>query len=372
MITRPITRSIRRSITRAINNPYGAVTDSWTPLELFKSGEKGIWYDPSDLSTLYQDAAGTIPVTADGDPVGLMLDKSGNGNHATQSTSSYRPVYRRGDSRGVVNLISGSESAAGLYLSLGASRTNYSGDYPEGAGGAIKLTEGMSLGRQSTRHSIKGVKVGAVYNLSLLAFPLERSVLHIGFNSTSRFLKVDLLNNTYNKGFSLIDVEIVSVGGGWVSISCNVPAETYTTLDLGVQLDLSDTSLLGQEYQGDGVSGLVVTKIQFTKGAERKAYQRNGSHLGGVATGTEGDLEWLEYDTVDDELLVPLTEMIGATVSYANSDGVTLTHPNNIPTGTYTLERVDAHGFDYARVIVDRELTLKEQSEVIAYLEGKA
>lgn len=35
-----------------------------------------IWYDPSDWSTLFQDSAGTIPVTAVGDPVGLMLDKS--------------------------------------------------------------------------------------------------------------------------------------------------------------------------------------------------------------------------------------------------------------------------------------------------------
>jgi len=45
------------------------------PLSLFANGEQGAWYDPSDLTTLYQDAAGTTPVTADGDPVGLMLDK---------------------------------------------------------------------------------------------------------------------------------------------------------------------------------------------------------------------------------------------------------------------------------------------------------
>jgi len=66
----------------------------WTPLQLFLAGVLGVWYDPSDLSTLFQDAAGTIPVTADGDPVGLMLDKSGNGNHAIQAVSGSRPVYR--------------------------------------------------------------------------------------------------------------------------------------------------------------------------------------------------------------------------------------------------------------------------------------
>ena len=43
---------------------------------LFSNGEQGFFYDPNDLTTLYQDAAGTIPVTAAGQPVGLMLDKS--------------------------------------------------------------------------------------------------------------------------------------------------------------------------------------------------------------------------------------------------------------------------------------------------------
>lgn len=43
---------------------------------LFASGEQGAWYDPSDLTTMFQDSAGTTPVTADGQPVGLILDKS--------------------------------------------------------------------------------------------------------------------------------------------------------------------------------------------------------------------------------------------------------------------------------------------------------
>lgn len=42
----------------------------------FSNGEQGVWYDPSDRTTLYQDAAGTTPVTAMEQPVGLILDKS--------------------------------------------------------------------------------------------------------------------------------------------------------------------------------------------------------------------------------------------------------------------------------------------------------
>lgn len=43
---------------------------------IFANGEQGFAYDPNDLTTLFQDAAGTIPVTSTGQPVGLVLDKS--------------------------------------------------------------------------------------------------------------------------------------------------------------------------------------------------------------------------------------------------------------------------------------------------------
>lgn len=71
MITRSITRPVTSPIARAITAAYGA----WNPRALFANGEQGVWYDPNDLSALFQDSAGTTPVTAAGQPVGLMLDK---------------------------------------------------------------------------------------------------------------------------------------------------------------------------------------------------------------------------------------------------------------------------------------------------------
>lgn len=71
-----------------------ASAPEWTPAKLFAASEAGAWYDPSDLSTLWQDTAGTTPVTADGQSVARIDDKSGNGNHLTQATASKRPVYR--------------------------------------------------------------------------------------------------------------------------------------------------------------------------------------------------------------------------------------------------------------------------------------
>ena len=61
---------------------------------LFANGEQGFAYDPNDLSTMFQDAAGTIPVTGAGQPVGLMFDKSGRNNHAAQTASAARPILR--------------------------------------------------------------------------------------------------------------------------------------------------------------------------------------------------------------------------------------------------------------------------------------
>ena len=67
---------------------------TWTPADLFILGEQGAWYDPSDLSTMFQDSAGTTPVTEVGQPVGLILDKSGNDNHASQATAADRPLLQ--------------------------------------------------------------------------------------------------------------------------------------------------------------------------------------------------------------------------------------------------------------------------------------
>lgn len=67
----------------------------FTPASLFASGEQGAWYDPSDFATMFQDSAGTTPVTAVGQSVGKINDKSGRGNHATQATAAARPVLRQ-------------------------------------------------------------------------------------------------------------------------------------------------------------------------------------------------------------------------------------------------------------------------------------
>ena len=55
---------------------WSLAAGGFSPLSLFAANEPGAWYDPSDLTTMFQDSAGTTPVTATGQTVGLLLDKS--------------------------------------------------------------------------------------------------------------------------------------------------------------------------------------------------------------------------------------------------------------------------------------------------------
>jgi hypothetical protein len=58
----------------ATSLPVTDITE-FDPSSLFAASEVGNWFDPSDLSTMFTDSAGTTPVTAPGQNVGLILDK---------------------------------------------------------------------------------------------------------------------------------------------------------------------------------------------------------------------------------------------------------------------------------------------------------
>ena len=97
-------------INLAVTNitPTSARFGWTTPLRalisaLFGAGEQGAFYIPKPVvngaQALFQDAAGTVPVTADGDPDGSMSDQSPNGHTAVQTISSRRPTYNTSPDR---------------------------------------------------------------------------------------------------------------------------------------------------------------------------------------------------------------------------------------------------------------------------------
>lgn len=95
-------------------------------LSLFAASEQGAWWDPSDFATLFQDSAGTTAVTAVGQPVGRMLDKSGRGNHVIQATAGSRPTLQQDASGRYYLACDGSDDSMATPGNVDFSATNKS------------------------------------------------------------------------------------------------------------------------------------------------------------------------------------------------------------------------------------------------------
>lgn len=147
--------------------------NSFSPLSLFAAGEQGVWYDPSDFSTMFQDSAGTTPVTATGQPVGKILDKSGRGNHATQTTAGSRPTLQQ-DSNGHYYL-----SFDGVDDFLVTNTQDYSGTDKLTMFASIRKLSGSSRGMVfEMNYSLTGL-----FNISVARQTPDD--IDFGFSSTS-------------------------------------------------------------------------------------------------------------------------------------------------------------------------------------------
>ncbi len=127
---------------------------------IFAGGRQGVWRDTSDRLTLFQDAARTIPVTAPGQPLGSVLDKSGRGNHATYANCtweidgsgrgyiSYNGSTASGQSAAIdfsgsdkitvcAGMAKASDATVGVFLELSVSSTTTDGSFTIFAPGGV-------------------------------------------------------------------------------------------------------------------------------------------------------------------------------------------------------------------------------------------
>lgn len=111
------------------------------------------WWDPSDLSTLWQDTAGTTPVTAAGQNVRRIDDKSGNGNHAIV-TSGTAMTYEEAGGLAYIDFtstvlqvtVAGSSSQTYLMACMALRHTSYANDVPYNLATAVSgTTRGLAL-----------------------------------------------------------------------------------------------------------------------------------------------------------------------------------------------------------------------------------
>lgn len=292
LIIRPVTSHVLRSI---VDRPPNARKPSFSPLSLFANGEQGAWYDPSDTTTLFQDSAGTTPVTASGQPVGLMLDKSGRGHHATQPTAGSRPIYRRGDSRGVVNLLTWSEAFDNAAWVKGLNSTVMPNTTLAPDGSMTGDTyQNTGNNRELSQTYLTPTPEGGTFTASISIKP-----------GTLTTFGYKIRRGDTSDGIAVNDIQISSGTPEPNGFYRHKLTHTFSGSTTGDNVVV----LFGANFGATG--NMVIHGAQLNLGPTALPYQRNDSHLGGVATGASTDLHWLETDGVDDGMVTGNIDFTG-------------------------------------------------------------
>ena len=285
---------------------------SWTPTELFLGGEQGCWYDPSDMSTMFQDAAGTISVTAAGQPVGLVLDKSKGlslGPELVPDPSFDNPsAWTPQDSNWTV---SGGKAS---YADGGLSYLRSNADIAITAGKWYVVSFTMSSGTPQPAMAVIGM---------------------------------------FDKASS------VNYFGSYLEFSTNGAKTAYF---------YATTSTTGINIYGNnsGMSSWALDSFSIKELAGNHASQATAAARP-LLTAT-GIAKWNDFDAVDDVLDTTFQSSLGSncTVALANV-GAAPTILTGQTIGTSYAQSVDNAGL----VIIDRALTAQETTDLTAYLLAK-
>lgn len=208
----------------------------FNPSRLFRGGVPGVWFDPSDLSTLFQDTAGTIQVTGVEQPVGLMLDKSGNGKHASQATTTARPILSAR-----YNLLTATDTlVGGGWAALAPNTTVTSGfSSPLGENTAARVQMPATSGGL-LNHPFNAT-AGHTYRLRFLARRAGTSTsFSFGFSATSSGAPANVtvtnLGDVWREFF--VDYTAPSSGQLWAGIDNVNNGQAIDVLIAGIDLRL--------------------------------------------------------------------------------------------------------------------------------------
>ena len=225
---------------RSIYGPFG-----FNVASLFKDGQQGFWYDPSKINTLFQDSSGSTAVTADGEPVGLVLDNSQglelgpeevvNGDFATDTVwtkSGFATI-----DNGVLRIVTGG-SASGAFQNI----TNI--------GSLYKITVDVVV-----RSGACKVQLGSDATNSFIITSSGSYTFTVrNEGADGNFFLVR--NNACDADFDNVSVKEIKGNHGTQTISASRP--TYKELPSRLDLDLVDDSIILDVPVGGWVGSMVL------------------------------------------------------------------------------------------------------------------
>ena len=282
-------------------NLTGRLLASASPAALFANGEQGVWYDPSDISTLFQDSVGITPVTTPGQQAGKILDKSGRGNHATQATSTKRPIYGINPIVGTRNRYTYTEQFDNAFwgknsITIGADSTSA----PNGTTTADKFQE-TAVTSYFAVGSNPAASFSTTYTWSCYAKAAERNFLFVNFSALGIAGTFNLTTGQTNATTGSPSLSSVSVGNGWwrCSMTFTTPASGTNILFNIFGPAISAGTLT---YAGVAGYGIYVWGAQIELGPTATAYQRVGNQYD-VTQANVQSVGYLAFDGVDDNMV---------------------------------------------------------------------
>lgn len=286
----------------------------FTPSALYRAGQVGAVYDPAQwATTMFQDSAGTTPVTALEQPVGLMLD-----------TKAGVPVL-------------GPELVTnGGFTSWAADNpSGWTLDFSEDATNFVTHTvNGMRLVCDDTKAvqiSQSGVLTGGkTYLVAVVCTQFILGKVSIGFSG-----------GTVNGTFA------VDAVGTKTAIITNTTTQNLIIRRLG-QTDLTIRSISVREIPGNHAIQATLTARATLKGSPTRLF----------------------FDADPDSLTVNFATSPGnSTVAYGVAGGdPVINYPVNISGTTYALNPTNTGSNLTGCVIINRELTAPEIAKLTAYL----
>lgn len=166
-----------------------------------------LWIDTSTTRSLFTDSARTTAVTNNDDPIGGIADLSGSGNHASQASSTLRPLYKTtgpglvGDGTDDYLTIGSVVSSGAWTMTMVLERESTTGAlvyYAAGTDYGGLFTHGSGVSQWGLRTSTTTMQAGAGINISA-GVRAAISVVHDGSGNYT-FYKNNVAGSTVAGG----------------------------------------------------------------------------------------------------------------------------------------------------------------------------
>jgi len=347
----------------------------FSPLSLFATSEPGFWYDPSDLTTMFQDAVGTNPVTAPGQSVALLLDKS------KRLTRGSELVVNGDFSGGTTNWTA--ISGAGLSIVSGSLRISYSAGaaYPA----ATQTVSGLVSGRTyeltivaNTGSGTHPVGLNCGQFSPTVNFTTNTSLTTTTFKaiasatSTSSYVQIFLVTNSASSsGFiDIVSFSMKELAGSHATQATAASCPTYGTHPLvGIRNVAQGSADVGNAtYWPNTVLSNGVTSTKVASGIDTDGLPYIDVRYQGLSTGT---FHASIYESAQSRSPAAVGQTFTASVyiqriagSSTNLGGLTLVLVEETAPTTFVNQSPSAGGISTTETLVTVSRTLTSGNQV--------